>query len=78
MIAFRSERRILTLDLSRVQQEMDALYGPFKSALYACGKMIIIEKIKNRGMLRSTPAAQGASSILSLGFHDVATIMSVK
>ncbi|KAI2492280.1 hypothetical protein MHU86_22287 [Fragilaria crotonensis] len=49
-----------------VQQEMDALYGPFKSASYARGEMILIEKIKNRGMLRATPGATGASSILSL------------
>ena len=53
-------------------------YGPFKSALYARGEMILIEKIKNRGMLRATPAAQGASSILSLGFDDLATIVNGK
>jgi hypothetical protein len=53
---------------------MYALYGPFNSALYACGEMILIEKIKNRGMLRATPAVRGASSILSLGFDDLATI----
>lgn len=61
-----------------VQQEMDALYGPFKSASYARGEMILIEKIKNRGMLRATPGATGASSILSLGFDDLATIVNGK
>jgi len=62
-----------------VQQEMDALYGPFKSATYARGEMILIEKIKNRGrMQRATRAAPGASSILSLGFDDLATIVNGK
>jgi hypothetical protein len=60
-----------------VHQEMDALYGPFKSAIYACGESILIEKIKDRGMRRATGgAAQGASSILSLGFDDLATIVN--
>ena len=60
-----------------VQQEMDALYGPFKSATYARGESIIMTKIKDRGLLRATmPAAQGASSILSLGFDDLATIVN--
>jgi hypothetical protein len=30
-----------------VQQEMDALYGPFKSATYASGESILMEKIKD-------------------------------
>ena len=59
-----------------VHQEMDALYGPFKSATYARGESILIEKIKDRGMRRATGAAQGASSILSLGFDDLATIVN--
>ena len=60
-----------------VQQEMDALYWPFKSASYARGEMILIEQIKNRGMLRPM-AAQGPSSILSLGFDDMAIIVNGK
>ena len=60
-----------------VQQEMDALYGPFKSATYARGEAILMEKIKDRGMLRALAAAPGASSsILSLGFDDLATIVN--
>ena len=59
-----------------VQQEMDALYGPFKSATYARGESILMEKIKDRGRLRATGAAPGASSILSLGFDDLATIVN--
>ncbi len=59
-----------------VQQEMDALYGPFKSATYARGESILMEKIKVRGRLRATGIATGASSILSLGFDDLATIVN--
>ena len=33
-----------------VQQEMDALYGPFKSATYARGEHVLMEKIKERGI----------------------------
>jgi hypothetical protein len=59
-----------------VQQEMDALYGPFKSATYACGKSILMKKIKERGMRRVTVAATGASSILSLGFDNLPIIVN--
>jgi hypothetical protein len=59
-----------------VQQEMDALYGPFKTATYARGEHVLMEKIKERGMRRGT-AVPGAS-ILSLGFDDLATIVDGK
>jgi hypothetical protein len=35
-----------------VQQEMDALYGAFKSAAYARGEKIVQRKLKDRGMAR--------------------------
>ena len=60
-----------------VHQEMDALYGAFKSATYARGEAVLMQKIKDRGHLRATtPTARGAASILSLGFDDLATIVN--
>ncbi len=35
-----------------VNQEMDVLYGAFKTATYARGEMIVVEKLKERGNLR--------------------------
>ena len=63
---------------------MDALYGPFKSATYARGELILVDKIKNRGIVRATRAAPGADALpraqatLSLTFDDLATIVNGK
>jgi hypothetical protein len=35
-----------------VQQEMDALYGPFKLATYARGEKVVQEKLRLRGLAR--------------------------
>jgi hypothetical protein len=35
-----------------VQQEMDALYGPFKLATYACGEKVVQEKLREQGLAR--------------------------
>jgi hypothetical protein len=43
-----------------VQQEMDALYGPFQTATYARGKHVLMETIKEQGMQREA-AVPGAS-----------------
>ena len=57
-----------------VQQEMDALYGPFKSATYDRAEYVLMEKIKERGIMRQAGGA-AAANILSLGFEDLATIV---
>ena len=63
-----------------VQQEMDALYGAFKSATYDRGEMVLMEKMKERGVAARNgnvrEAAAAASSILTLGFEDLATIVN--
>jgi hypothetical protein len=69
-----------------VQQEMDALYGAFKSATYARGELVLMEKMKARGLAvrdnerRGVAAGRGgvAASILTLGFEDLATIVNGK
>jgi hypothetical protein len=63
-------------NLTSVQQEMDALYGPFKTAAYARGEHVLMEKVKERGMQRG--AAMPGASILSLGFDILATIVDGK
>ena len=63
-----------------VQQEMDVLYGAFKSATYARGEEVLMEKMRKRGATaRNTDArvaAAAAGSILSLGFEDLAVIVN--
>lgn len=67
-----------------VQQEMDALYGPFKSATYDRAEYVLMEKIKKRGILRGRAGRGGhqavapATNTLSLGFEDLATIVDGK
>ena len=73
-----------------VQQEMDALYGPFKSATYDRAEYVLMEKIKERGQqIRRRqgggrdkavmlPLGAAPTSILSLGFDDLATIIDGK
>ncbi len=55
-------------NLTSVQQEMDALYGPFKSETYAPGEHVMMEKIKERGMRRGT-ALPGACFHLVIGIR---------
>ena len=63
-----------------VQQEMDALYGAFKSATYDRGEFVLMQKMKQRGVAARTGnarvAAAAAASILTLGFEDLATIVN--
>ena len=63
-----------------VQQEMDALYGAFKSATYERGELVLMQKMKTRGVAARTGtvrvAAAAAASILTLGFEDLATIVN--
>jgi hypothetical protein len=63
-----------------VQQEMDALYGAFKTATYNCGEMVLMEKMRARGAAARNGdvrvAAVAASSILTLGFEDLAEIVN--
>ena len=71
-----------------VQQEMDALYGPFKSSTYDRAEHVLMEKIKERGQKTrqrrgdddgAVPPKKGSqSTILSLGFDDLATIVNGK
>ena len=56
-----------------VQQEMDALYGPFKSATYSRGEMVVMRKIKERGERQGTE--DPGPAIVSLGFEDLSTIV---
>ena len=35
-----------------VQQEMDALYGPFKSSMYACGEKVVQQKLRAQDLAR--------------------------
>ena len=63
-----------------VQQEMDALYGAFKSATYARGELVLMDKMRKRGLAarngNARVAAAAAASILTLGFEDLATIVN--
>ena len=60
-----------------VQQEMDALYGPFKSATYARGEKVVQEKLRQRGLARRN-GEQLQGSTLNLDFDDLATIVNGK
>ena len=57
-----------------IQQEMDALYGPFKSATYDRGEHVLMEKMKVRGTRRE--AATPRAGILLLSFDDLSTIVN--
>ncbi len=48
-----------------VQQEMDALYGPFKTATYSCGEKVLKQKMKER-----------SSAVLNLDFSDLPTMVN--
>jgi hypothetical protein len=58
-----------------VQQEMDALYGPFKSATYSRGEKVVQQKLKERGLARRN-GRQLSSAVLNLNFEDLHTIVS--
>ena len=63
-----------------VQQEMDALYGAFKSATNNCGEFVLMQKMKHIGITARTGngrvAAAAAASIMTLGLEDLATIVN--
>ena len=63
------------LNSTSVQQEMDQLCGPFKSATYARGEKVVQRKLKLRGIARRNGEHQHAAA-LSLDFSDLATIMN--
>jgi hypothetical protein len=44
-----------------VNQEMDALYGPFKTATYARGELILTERLRLKGLQNSARAAAPAT-----------------
>ncbi|KAI2497095.1 hypothetical protein MHU86_17412 [Fragilaria crotonensis] len=57
----------------RVQQEMDALYGPFKSSTYARGEKVVQQKL-SRGLARRNGKVPPA--VLNLDFNDLATVVN--
>ena len=58
-----------------VQQEMDALYGPFKSATYSRGEKVVQQKLKERGLARRN-RQQLSSAVLNLNFEDLPIIVN--
>jgi hypothetical protein len=60
---------------TNVQQEMDVLYGPFKLATYSCGKKVIQQKLKQRGLARRN-GKQLPSVVLNLDFNDLPTVVN--
>ncbi|KAI2511962.1 hypothetical protein MHU86_2478 [Fragilaria crotonensis] len=57
-----------------VQQEMDALYGPFKSSTYARGEKVVQQKLRARGLARRNGKVPPA--VLNLDFNDLATVVN--
>ena len=58
-----------------VQQEMDALYSPFKSATYARGEKVVQHKLKERGLARRN-GQQLKAAVLNLDFKDLPTVVN--
>ena len=58
-----------------VQQEMDALYGPFKSSTYARGEKVVQHKLRSRGLARRN-GDRVPPAVLNLDFNDLATIVN--
>ncbi|KAI2501582.1 hypothetical protein MHU86_12853 [Fragilaria crotonensis] len=58
-----------------VQQEMDALYGPFKSATYSRGEKVVQQKLKQRGLARRN-GKRLQSAVLNLDFNDLPIIVN--
>jgi hypothetical protein len=61
-----------------VQQEMDALYRPFKSATYACGEKVVQWKLKERGIARRSGQQLKAPAVLNLDFKDLPIVVNGK
>ncbi len=59
-----------------VQQEMDALYGAFKSGTYARGEKVVQEKLRQRGLARRRGEQLQGAATLNLDFSDLATIVN--
>jgi hypothetical protein len=53
---------VVLIDSTSVNQEMDALYGAFKSATYARGEVILTEQMRLRGLKRSAAAMAAAAA----------------
>jgi hypothetical protein len=60
-----------------VQQEMDALYGPFKSATYRRGEKVVQNKLRIRGLARKNGDVV-PKAVLNLDFNDLARIVNGK
>ena len=60
-----------------VQQEMDALYGPFKLATYARGEKVVQEKLRLRGLARRMGELLQRAT-LNLDFSNLANIVNGK
>ena len=85
--AFRELGLLILLGLpnaTSVNQEMDALYGSFKSATYARGEVILTERMRLRGLKRSGAAAaagNGADAAVptltpfAMGFEDLSIVV---
>jgi hypothetical protein len=56
-----------------VQQEMDALNGPFKSATYSRGEKVVQQKLKERGHKRRN-GERLKSAVLNLDFGDLTIV----
>ena len=95
--AFRELGLLILMGLpnaTSVNQEMDALYGAFKSATYARGEVILTERMQQRGLERSALAAAAAAAVnddddneagpaapltrFAMGFEDLATVVDGK
>lgn len=59
-----------------VQQEMDALYSPFKSATYARGEKVVQKKLKERGLARRNGQQLKAAAVLNLDFKDLPVVVN--
>jgi hypothetical protein len=59
-----------------VQQEMGALYGPFKLATYTRGDKVVQEKLRQQGLARRN-GERLPKAVLILAFADLPTISTV-
>jgi hypothetical protein len=59
-----------------VQQEMDALYGPFKTATYSRGEKVLQQKMKKERGLARRDGHQLSSAVLNLNFSDLPSIVN--
>ena len=63
------------LNATSVQQEMNALYGPFKSSTYARGEKVVQHKLRIRGLARRN-GDKIPPAVLNLGFNNLATVIN--